>query len=314
MGMLNYGLIGIGGYIAPRHIKAIKETGGNLSVAYDVNDSVGIIDQFFPNAEFFLKENEFENYIKKSSKRPDFISICTPNYLHKRHITLALNNGCNAICEKPVVISIADLDELQALEKESGCKIFTILQLRRHQMLLDFKKKLIDSNSTKKKTVDLTYITGRGNWYQASWKGNDEMSGGISTNIGVHLFDLLIWLFGKVENCEVHIAEKNKISGILELEGAYVRWFLSIDFDDIPENLRGIKTTYRSILIDDRELEFSEGFTDLHTTIYKDIIEGNGIGIEAARDSISLVSRINSMGIKQNPSDLHPMAKKLLKR
>jgi len=312
--MLNYGLIGLGGYIAPRHLKAIKETGGNLSAAYDINDSVGIIDQFFPQAKFFLQENEFEYFIRNPLQRPDYISVCTPNYLHKRHIALALTNGCNAICEKPVVISLNDLDELAALEKSTGFKIYTVLQLRRHQMLMDFKKKLSENPDKKKKIVDLTYITGRGVWYQASWKGNIDKSGGIATNIGIHLFDLLIWLFGKVVNCEVHLAEKNKISGILELEEAYVKWFLSIDFDDIPDNLKGSKTTYRSILIDGSELEFSEGFTDLHSTIYKDIIEGNGMGIEAARDSLSLVNKINNMGVKLNPSELHPMANKLLKR
>lgn len=312
--MRNFGIIGVGGYIAPRHLKAIKETKNNLSAALDISDSVGVIDQFFPGALFFLDSNKFEQFIGSGSNKVEYISICTPNNLHHSQIKMALENGCDAICEKPVVLSLKELDELSSLEKETGKRVYTILQLRKHAMLAEFKLKLDNEKNRSKKEVVLTYVTGRGQWYYESWKGDLNKSGGIATNIGIHLFDLLIWLFGNVNKCEVHLSAQNKIAGYLELENANVKWFLSIDFNDIPEQIRKKQSTYRSIRIDNAELEFSDGFADLHTIIYKDILEGNGIGIETARPSIMLVNDISNNKIEADSGNIHPVAKKLISR
>lgn len=315
--MKNFGLIGVGGYIAPRHLKAIKETDNNLSVSMDVNDSVGIIDQFFPHSEFFLDGNSFADYVtrlKKTDpdKKLDYISICSPNYFHSRHIKFSLQSGIDAICEKPVVLSPWELDEMAALERGTGKRVYTILQLRHHAQLVAFKENLGSNSSKQKKNVVLTYITGRGNWYKSSWKGDIARSGGISTNIGIHLFDLLLWFFGNIQKSEVHLNGKNRVSGFLELEDAYVSWFLSIDFDDIPQEYKGKKNTLRSILINNDELEFSDGFTDLHTDVYKNILNGNGIGIEEARPSIELVHKIKNTECILNKDNLHPIAKRIL--
>jgi len=316
--MINYGLIGVGGYIAVRHLKAIKETCGNLMISMDINDSVGIIDQYFPRSLFFMDSENFLNKIREFNKsgqdnKINFISVCSPNHLHFIHTKWALVNDCNAICEKPVVHDIKDIDNLRRLEENTGRKVFTILQLRRHQKLIEFHEQFKKEKKDKKKDVVLTYITGRGNWYYSSWKGDPAKSGGIATNIGIHLFDLLIWFFGRVQNSELHLNCENKMSGFLELENAYVRWFLSIDFDDIPERLKGIKNTYRAIFIDNEELEFSEGFTELHTIVYKDILEGKGIGIEEAMPSIELVCRTRNKASIINEDTLHPETRRILK-
>lgn len=303
--MKNFVLIGAGGYIAPRHLKAIKESGSYLSASMDLNDSVGVLDQYFPRSRFFLDYNLFSGYIEKTREELDYLSICTPNHFHAQHIQLAIQNGLDAICEKPVVINPAQLDDLSRLEETSGKKIFTILQLRHHSKLLEYKKLLGSSASGKKKEVVLTYITGRGNWYFSSWKGNPLKSGGIAVNIGIHLFDLLVWLFGNVKESKIHLVEPDKMAGYLELDRANVKWFLSIDFNDLPENSRG---TFRSIKIDDSELEFSDGFTDLHTVIYKKIIEGEGVGIETARPSIELVHRIMHQSLSRERDLMHPSA------
>lgn len=313
--MLNFGLIGVGGYIAPRHLKAIKETGNNLLAAVDINDSVGIIDQYFPHSNFFLDIKEFEKFLTHpadSGKLPElnYISICSPNYLHNSHLKFALNMGANAICEKPLCLTIEELDELVKLEESTGKRIFTVLQLRHHPKLVEFKKSF--KPGKEKQNVVLTYITGRGPWYQSSWKGDEAKSGGIATNIGIHLFDLLVWLYGKVEKSEVHLSAGNKMSGFLELENARVKWFLSIDFNDVPEQYRGIKNTYRSISINNNELEFSEGFTDLHTVVYRNIISGNGFGIQEARNSIELVHRIRNQAILSSEENMHPFTKKIV--
>ncbi len=315
--MKNFGLLGVGGYIAPRHLKAIKDTGNLLMCSADLNDSVGVIDQYFPHSEFFLNTEDFveclsRNFRENNPEKLDYISICTPNYLHGSHIRLALRNGADAICEKPMVLSPWELDDLERLESESGKKIYTILQLRHHDRLVGFKNFLNGESFKKKKNVQLTYITGRGKWYNQSWKGDIEKSGGIATNIGIHLFDLLIWYFGNIQNIEVHIAGKDKMAGFIELEKAYVRWFLSIDFNDLPDDVKGKKNTFRDIKIDDVELEFSEGFTDLHTVVYKNILEGRGIGIEEARPSVELVNKIKQSPAVINIETLHPMAKKNL--
>ncbi len=306
--MLNFGLIGVGGYIAPRHLKAIKETGSNLVASVDINDSVGIIDQYFPHSNFSLDLIKFGNSILNS--KLDFISICSPNYLHQAHIKFTLEKNINAICEKPVCLTPCEIDSLANLENETGRKIFTILQLRHHPGLKAFKETV--KQEKQKQNVILTYITGRGNWYNSSWKGNPAKSGGIATNIGIHLFDLLIWLYGNVEHSEVHLSAPDKMAGFLELENAQVEWFLSIDFKDIPDKYKEKKNTYRSITINDNELEFSEGFTDLHTVVYQDIISGSGFGIEDARPSIELVDRIRNQFVSIDKEKMHPFAKKIL--
>jgi UDP-N-acetyl-2-amino-2-deoxyglucuronate dehydrogenase len=310
--MKNFGLIGAAGYIAQRHLKAIKETNNNLCASVDINDSVGILDQYFPKSQFFLNIEDFVDYIGKSDSRLDYISVCSPNYLHNTHIRLALRNGSDAICEKPIVLSPWELDDLSRLEMETGKKIYTILQLRHHAKLALCKENIEKEKTGKKKNVILTYITGRGNWYQSSWKGDVEKSGGIATNIGIHLFDLLIWLFGPVQQSEVHLNMDKKMSGFLELENAYVSWFLSIDFDDLPDEIKGVKNTFRSILIDNGELEFSEGFTDLHTVVYKNILEGKGVGIKEARPSIELLHQLKGKTPLLNMEKLHPIVKKIV--
>lgn len=315
--MKNFGLIGVAGYIAQRHLKAIKETNNNLCASVDINDSVGILDQYFPQSQFFLDIEKFVEYIGRlgregTNSRVDYVSVCSPNYLHNTHIRLALRNGSHAICEKPIVLSPWELDDLSKLEKETGKKIYTILQLRHHAKLAVCKENISCEKIGKKKNVILTYVTGRGNWYQSSWKGDIEKSGGIATNIGIHLFDLLIWLFGPVQQSEVHLNMDKKMSGFLELENAYVSWFLSIDFNDLPDEIKGKKNTCRSILIDNKELEFSEGFTDLHTVVYQNILEGKGVGIEEARPSIELLHQLKSKTALLNVEKLHPIVKKIV--
>jgi UDP-N-acetyl-2-amino-2-deoxyglucuronate dehydrogenase len=298
----NFALIGIAGYIAPRHLKAIKDTGGRLAAAVDPHDSVSILDQFFPEANYFSEFERFERFIEKTVRtspenRIDYISICSPNYLHDTHIRFALRAGANAICEKPLVLNTWNLDLLEKIEEETKLKIYTIMQLRLHPAIVKLKKEIQNSTTKIKHRVELKYITSRGSWYDYSWKGIEEKSGGLATNIGIHLFDLILWLFGGMIESKVEIAEKRRMSGFIELENAYVNWFLSIENKDLPEPvIKKGKTAYRSITIDNKEIEFTEGFSDLHTRSYEEILKGNGFGIKDARQSLELVQRIKSEG------------------
>jgi len=296
----NFAIIGVGGYIAPRHLQAIKETGNNLVATLDVNDSVGIIDRFFPDTPFFTEFERFDRYAEKlrrqkSSNQIEYVTVCSPNYLHDAHIRFALRIGAHAICEKPLVLNPWNLDALQEIEMESGCKVNTILQLRLHPALVALRDSLASQKQTTKTEVVLTYITSRGPWYMTSWKGNLERAGGVATNIGIHFFDLLIWLFGNVQSSEVSYVNNRKTGGVLELENARVRWFLSIDKNDLPDSakIKG-QSTFRSISVDDKEIEFSEGFTDLHTLVYQETLAGRGFGIEDSRPSITLAHQIRN--------------------
>lgn len=311
--MKNFGLIGVGGFIAPRHLKAIYETKNNLIAGTDPNDSVGILDNYFPEALYFKEIERFDRHLEKlrrkgEEKRVQYISICTPNYLHDAHIRLALRLHCNVICEKPIVINPWNLDALKDLENEYNCKVSTILQLRVHPEILKLKEKLKDDKYKHK--ILLTYITPRGPWYHISWKGDEEKSGGLAMNIGVHFFDLLLWLFGKEEKIEVHYFDKNKLAGFLELERAKVSYFLSIDKKDMPiKAIEEGKRSFRSLEIDGEEVEFSEGFTDLHTKVYEKILNGEGFGIEDAKPSIELVYKIRNAEVKLVKENLHKWLK-----
>jgi UDP-N-acetyl-2-amino-2-deoxyglucuronate dehydrogenase len=308
----NFALIGVGGYIAPRHLQAIKDTGNNLVAALDPKDSVGIIDRYFPQANFFTEFERFERHIEKlrrmdQGSQIDYVSICSPNYLHDSHMRFALRMGAHAICEKPLVIRPWNLEALSQVEKEYGKgKIYTILQLRVHPTLADLKKKIESEVFTKKKEIDLTYITPRGKWYLESWKGDIEKSGGVAMNIGIHFFDMLIWIFGKPQNIELHYSDDTKASGYLELEKARVRWFLSTDANDLPEDRKKESKAYRLITIDGQELEFSEGFTDLHTEVYRRTLAGNGFGIEDVRPAINIVYELSKLTPNTNSDFLHP--------
>ena len=302
--MKNFALMGAGGYIAPRHLKAIKETNNNLIAALDKFDSVGIMDSYFPNADFFVEFERFDRHIEKLKRNQqinlDYVSICTPNYLHDSHIRMALRRGADAICEKPIVLNPWNIDALAAIEKESQGNIYTILQLRLHESIIQLKNKVALANKQGKYDVDLTYITSRGKWYDVSWKGDESKSGGIATNIGVHFYDMLSWVFGNVQENVVHLREKNKAAGYLEFENARVRWFLSIDENDLPEEIKQKnQRTFRSISIDNEELEFSEGFTELHTKSYQKILLNEGFGLEEVRSSIEIVHAIRNQEIVQ---------------
>ncbi len=308
----NFALIGVGGYIAPRHLQAIKETGNNLVAALDPKDSVGIIDKYFPQADFFTEFERFERHIEKlrrlnAGKQIDYVSICSPNYLHDSHMRFALRMGSHAICEKPLVIKPWNLDALSEVQKEyDKGKIYTILQLRVHPTLAELKNKIDSEINTKKKDIDLTYITPRGKWYLESWKGDNEKSGGVVMNIGIHFFDMLIWIFGKAQSVQLHYLDDTKASGFMELEKARVRWFLSTDANDLPEEKKKENKAYRLITIDGQELEFSEGFTDLHTEVYKRTLAGNGFGIDDVRPSINLVYELSKLTPNPNSDFLHP--------
>jgi len=296
---LNFALIGAAGYIAPRHMKAIKENGHNLVAALDKNDSVGVIDSYFPNADFFTEPERFDRHLYKLMRQPgkevDYVSICSPNYLHDAHIRLALRNGANAICEKPLVLNPWNLDALAEIEKETGKKIFTILQLRLHPAIIALKQKIDNGPAGKIYDVDLRYITSRGKWYHVSWKGDLARSGGIATNIGIHFFDMITWIFGDVKENEVKTHLEKEASGFLQLEKARVNWFLSVDdmLLPAPAVAQG-KRTFRSITVDGEEVEFSEGFGDLHTHSYRELLKGNGFGLEDARRSIEIVHKIRT--------------------
>ena len=314
----NFALIGAGGYIAPRHMKAIKETENRLITALDKNDSVGIIDSYFPEASFFTEFERFDRYVYKlhnSSDKIDYVAIASPNYLHDAHIRFALRNGADAICEKPLVLNPHNIEQLQQLEKETGKKVYNILQLRLHPSIIELKNRVqqeLKENPNKIYEIDLTYLTSRGKWYFVSWKGDESKSGGIASNIGVHFFDMLSWIFGDVEENIVNLKQADVNSGFLKLKNARVKWFLSVNYDYIPEEIKESgQRTYRSITVDGSEIEFSGGFTDLHTRSYEEILKGNGFGLQEAKGSIEIVSEIR----KQKPlgltGDYHPFCKRV---
>ena len=315
--MKNFALIGASGYIAPRHLKAIKETNNNLVAALDNYDGVGILDSYFPNTDFFTQTEIFDRHIEKLKYNKglmlNYVSICTPNYLHDSHIRMALRLGADAICEKPLVLNPWNLDALKRIENESGKKIWNILQLRLHKTIIDLKKKVETSPKNKIFDIDLTYITSRGKWYYVSWKGNKHKSGGIATNIGIHFFDMLAWIFGNKKNSVVHQNYHDRASGLLEFEKARVRWFLSINYDLIPKNIKEKgQRTYRSISIEGEDLEFSDGFTELHTKSYSEILNGNGFGIDECRKSVEIAHEIRNSETVKLTGDYHPYAKKSL--
>ena len=318
----NFALIGASGYIAPRHMKAIKETGNELVVALDPYDGIGIMDSNFPQADFFTELERFEDFVGKWSREHDdkieYMSIASPNYLHKSHIRLALKNGANAICEKPLVLNPADIDELKIIEKETGKKVYNILQLRLHQSIIELKARVtkeLRKNPDKIYDIDLTYLTSRGKWYFESWKGKQEKSGGIASNIGVHFYDMLCWIFGDVEENIVHVKTADTNAGYFKLKNATVRWFLSVNYDYIPQEIResGMRT-YRSITVDGDEIEFSGGFTDLHTKSYEHILSGGGFGLDEAYGSIKTVSTIRHLPAVGLQGDYHPFCKKVLEK
>ncbi len=311
----NFALIGVAGYIAVRHVRAIKDTGNRLVASLDRFDSVGFMDSYYPEADFFTEFERFDRHIAKLNRqgtKVDYVSICSPNYLHDSHIRFALRNGADAICEKPLVLNPWNIDALQDYERETGGKVWNILQLRHHQAIIDLKEKIMEGPADKIYDIDLSYITSRGNWYHYSWKGDMEKSGGVATNIGVHFFDMLTWLFGDVKENKVNFLKGNKAAGYLELERARVRWFLSIDYNDIPEDIKTSgQRTFRSITVDGQEIEFSGGFTDLHTVSYENILTGKGYGLDAARKSIQIVYKIRNsepIGLK---GDYHPIIKNI---
>ncbi|GAA0602813.1 Gfo/Idh/MocA family oxidoreductase [Caenispirillum bisanense] len=308
--MKNFTQIGAAGYIAPRHMKAIKETGNNLVAAFDPNDSVGIIDSYFPDADFFTEFERFDRHIDKLRRRGqgvDYVAICSPNYLHDAHIRFALRSQAHAICEKPLVLNPWNVDALAEIEAESDTRIYNILQLRLHPAIRALREKVAAAPKDKIFDVDLTYLTSRGHWYHASWKGDVQKSGGVATNIGVHFYDMLGWVFGPVKHSVVHIHDADVAAGYLEYDRARVRWFLSINADYLPEQAKAAgKRTYRSIMIGDEELEFSEGFTDLHTVSYQDILSGGGFGLEEARACIETVFNIRQARPVGLTGDYHP--------
>lgn len=311
--MKNFALFGLAGYVAPRHLKAIKDTGNQLIAAYDRSDSVGIIDQYFPNASFFTEQEVFDRHCSKlrgTKQQIDWLSICTPNYMHDAHIRYGLRLGADVICEKPLVLNPWNLDTLEDAQQSTGKKVFTILQLRLHPSIIALKKKVDEGPKDKIYNIDLTYITSRGQWYYASWKGNEQKSGGIATNIGIHLYDMLIYVFGDVKSNVVHVKSHDRVAGFLELERAHVRYFLSINAEHLPNEIKEKgQMTYRSILVENQEFEFSNGFTDLHTESYRQILSGRGFGIAESRKSITLVHDIRNAKTVGLQGDFHPMAK-----
>lgn len=316
--MKNFALIGAAGYIAPRHMKAIKETGNHLVAAMDKNDSVGVIDSHFPEADFFTEYERFDRHIdllKRKGTAIDYVAIASPNYLHDSHIRFALRQGAHAICEKPLVLNPHNIDALKVVEEETGKKIFNILQLRLHPSIIALKERVakdIEKDASKIFEVDLTYLTSRGHWYHTSWKGDVDKSGGIATNIGVHFYDMLGWIFGGLEENEAHLKKNDVNAGYLQFKHAKVKWFLSINYDYIPEEVKAAgQRTYRSITVDGEEIEFSGGFTDLHTASYQHILEGQGFGLEEARKSIEIVSAIRNQEINKPEFAVHPFVEKV---
>lgn len=313
--MKRFALIGAAGYIAPRHMKAIKDTGNVLAAALDPSDSVGVIDSYFPDAAFFTEFERFDRHVDKlrragAESRVEIVSICSPNYLHDAHIRFALRSGADAICEKPLVLNPWNIDGLREIERETGRRVNAILQLRLHPAIVELRRRVQASRPEGKHDVDLSYVTSRGNWYLQSWKGDERKSGGIATNIGVHFFDMLHFVFGRLESCVVHHASPTRGGGYLEYDRARVRWFLSIDAKDIPERLSSPgQRTYRSISIDGAELEFSDGFAELHTRSYEEILAGRGFTLQDASVAIDTVARIRSAKPTGARDDYHPLLK-----
>ncbi len=319
--MKNFALIGAAGYIAPRHMKAIKDTGNNLVAAMDRCDSVGIIDSYFPDADFFIEFERFDRHIDKLRRKGtkvDYVSICSPNYLHDAHIRFALRNQADAICEKPIVLNPWNIDALEEIEKESGKNIYNILQLRLHPSIIALKEKVqkeLKENPNRVYDIDLTYLTSRGKWYFISWKGDESKSGGIATNIGVHFYDMLSWIFGEVEENIVHIKTPFANAGYLKLKHANVRWFLSVIYDYIPDEIKQKgQRTYRSITVNGEEIEFSGGFTDLHTRSYEEILKGNGFRLSEARNAIEIVSTIRNLEPVGLKGEYHPFCTRIEKK
>ena len=316
--MKNFALIGAAGFVAPRHMKAVKETGNNLLAALDKNDSVGVLDSYFPEADFFTEFERFDRHVDKlrrKGKKIDYVSIASPNYLHDSHIRFALRSGANAICEKPLVLNPWNIDGLEEAERETGKRIYNILQLRLHPSIVALKQKVAEQlrqNPQKVFDVNLTYLTSRGHWYFASWKGDDKKSGGIATNIGVHFFDMLHWVFGNIKENIVHIRQEDVACGYLEFEHARVRWFLSVNSDYIPAEAKvSGQRTYRSITVEGEEIEFSDGFTDLHTVSYKSILGGGGFGLDEARPSINIVQAIRNSKVSCQTGEVHSFSSKV---
>jgi UDP-N-acetyl-2-amino-2-deoxyglucuronate dehydrogenase len=308
--MITFALIGASGYVAPRHMKAIQAIKGDLKVAYDPNDSIGIIDSHFPDAHFFTEFERFDRHVDKLRRRGekvDYISICSPNHLHDAHCRFALRSDADAICEKPLVLNPWNIDSLAEIERDTGRRISTILQLRLHPVIIALREKFAKSNVRHK--VDLTYIASRGRWYHASWKGEDSKSGGVATNIGVHFFDMLSYVFGSVVHNEAHLRDADRAAGFLQCERADVSWFLSVDRNDLPESAKGKKTTFRSITVDDEEVEFSDGFTDLHTRSYEEIMAGRGFGLDDVRPSIEIVSTFRNASLVNSTGPIHSFAR-----
>jgi UDP-N-acetyl-2-amino-2-deoxyglucuronate dehydrogenase len=308
----NFAMTGVAGFVAPRHLKAIKDTGNRLVAAVDPHDAVGVLDKYSFDVRFFTEIERFDRHLEKLKRGPEaervhFVSICSPNYLHDAHIRLALRAGAHAICEKPLVINPWNLDALRDLEEETGRRVYTVLQLRLHPQLIALRDS-IRATGNAQHDVCLTYCTSRGRWYDVSWKGSEERSGGIVTNIGIHLFDLLLWLFGPATGWAVHCRDDRRIGGFLELERARVRWFLSADGADLPFVAEpGVRTSFRSITVDGREFEFSDGFADLHTRVYEEVFAGRGFGIEDGRPAVTLTHRIRETAVTPPTSPIHPM-------
>ncbi len=311
---MNFALIGAAGYIAPRHMKAIRDTGNRLTALLDPYDGIGVIDSYFPDADYFSEPERFDRHLDKMRRagesKIDYVSICSPNYLHDAHIRMAMRNQADVICEKPLVLNPWNIDALAEIENETGKRINNILQLRLHESIRHLKEET-EKRSNEFFDVDLTYITSRGHWYQHSWKGDESKSGGVATNIGIHFFDMLTWIFGSVEQSIVHMHSDQKAAGFFRLKNANVRWFLSIDENDLPEEIKGQKRTFRSIRVNGSEFEFSEGFTELHTDSYKQILAGNGFGLEDARRSIEMVYNIRNASIAPLTGEFHPILNKI---
>jgi UDP-N-acetyl-2-amino-2-deoxyglucuronate dehydrogenase len=308
--MVNFALLGAAGFVAPRHLQAIKATGNRLIAACDPHDSVGVIDAFFPDAAFFTEVERFDRFLEKvrrrgPGERVHFVSICSPNYLHDAHVRLALRVGASAICEKPLVINPWNLDPLAELERETQGRVYTVMQLRLIPSLLALREALRREGGTRE--VELSYVTRRGRWYHVSWKGSEEKSGGLAVNIGIHLFDLLLWLFGPAHVAELHLAAPDRLGGYLELARARVRWFLSVNVADLPPEVSSLgRPSYRSLSIDGQRIEFSDGFGDLHTRVYEHVLGGGGFGIDEARPSIELASRIRRSPVALRADRAHP--------
>ena len=316
----NFALIGAAGYIAPRHLKAIKDTDNNLVVSLDPYDGIGIMDSNFPQADFFTEMEKFDTFVNdfNRSSKIDYVSICSPNYLHEAHIRYGLQHDADVICEKPLVLNPADIDALKLVEAETGKKVYNILQLRLHDSIIALKKRVTEElkeNPNKVYDIDLTYLTSRGKWYFTSWKGNQDKSGGIASNIGVHFYDMLCWIFGNVEENIVHVKTADTNAGYFKLKNATVRWFLSVNYDYIPQEIkdRGIRT-YRSITVDGKEIEFSGGFTDLHTKSYEHILNGGGFGLDEAYGSVRTVSTIRNLPAVGLEGEYHPFCEKVLEK